>query len=67
MLKSITLKILEDVSKSSLKCDGCKRELSYWSRDHLITVANEKGWKYDDFEENIYCCDCQKRNIDEKV
>ncbi|MBT9151343.1 MAG: hypothetical protein DDT40_01536 [candidate division WS2 bacterium] len=67
MLKSITLKILECVARSVLTCDDCKETLSYWGRDYLKKIANENGWRYDEYDDRVYCFSCQEKNKNKEV
>ncbi len=67
VLKSITLKILENVSRSVLTCNECKEKLEFYGMAYLKMIANEKGWQYDEDADMVYCWDCQEKIKNKKV
>ncbi len=61
MLKSITLGILKNVSRSVLTCNECKEKLEFYGMDFLKMVANEHGWRYDEDDDMVFCFQCQEK------
>ncbi len=62
MLKSITLRILNNVARHALMCNECRETLNFFGMNYLKMIANERGWKYNEVEDRVYCWHCQEKN-----